>query len=106
MKKIFFLISFCSLLTHENFSQCGTNISGTLSFCGSGCDGLVTFTSSSGTPPYNLTVTGGPSVQYTSSYTWSNVCAGSYHYDVTDASISCHDTGTVIITGLPLPLVI
>src|SRR5204863_5526702 len=31
-------------------------------------------------------------------------CYGSYHYDVTDAASSCHDTGTVVVYSYPLPL--
>jgi hypothetical protein len=101
MKKTVLVSALIILISNQSFSQCSTTISGTLTSCGAGCNGTVIFTSSSGTPPYNLVVTGGPTTQYNSSYIWTSVCPGSYHYDVTGASASCHDTGTVIVTAMP-----
>src|SRR5215212_2609976 len=102
MKKLFLVFVVVIFTGHQGFAQCSTNISGTLTFCGTNCDGSVTFTSTAGIPPYTLVVTGGPTVQYTSSYNWTNVCPGSYYYNITDASMSCQDTGTVTITGIPI----
>jgi hypothetical protein len=100
MKKTVFVSVLIILISNQSFSQCSTTISGTLTSCGAGCNGTVIFTSSSGTPPYNLVVTGGPTTQYNSSYTWTSVCPGAYHYDVMGASASCHDTGTVTVTAI------
>lgn len=102
MKQLLLTSVLIILMAYQSFAQCSTNVSGTFTSCSANCNGSVTFTSTSGTPPYNLVVTGGPSTQYTSTYTWTNVCPGSYHYDVTGASSSCHDTGTVIITSIPV----
>lgn len=102
MKKLLLFSVLIILISNQSFAQCGTSISGTLTSCSVNCNGSVTFTSTSGTPPYNLVITNGPSVQYTSSYTWNNVCPGSYHYDVTGASASCNDTGTVVVTAMPV----
>jgi hypothetical protein len=110
MKKIVLVFILFIFTGQEISAQCNTGISGTLTSCAANCNGSVTFTSTTGTPPYNLVVTGGPTVQYTSSYTWTSVCPGSYHYDVTDATLSCHDTGTVTVTAIvptvPPPLII
>ena len=100
MKKIFLVLMISVLTGYQGFAQCSTSITGTFNSCASNCSGSVMFTSSTGTPPYNLIVTNGPSVQYSSSYTWANVCPGSYHYDITDATMSCHDTGTVVVTAI------
>src|SRR5688572_24069400 len=102
MKKILFVFVLFVFTGQEIFAQCNTGISGTLTSCPTNCNGSVIFTSTTGTPPYNLVVTGGPTVQYTSSYNWTSVCPGSYHYDVTDATTSCHDTGTVTVTAIPV----
>src|SRR5262245_1333850 len=100
MKQLLLTSALIILMAYQSFAQCNTNISGNLIFCGTGCTGSVIFTSTSVNPPFNLVVTGGPTVQYTSSYTWTNVCPGSYHYDVTDSTLSCHDTGTVVVTRI------
>ena len=107
MKKKFLLFIFSLFLLNKTFAQCNTVVTpSVISFCGPGCYGDVTFNSASGTPPYDLIITGGPTVQYTSSYNWTNICPGTYPYSVTDASFSCTDTGTVIIVSNPLPGVI
>lgn len=100
MKKTLLIFLLAFLTGSQVFAQCSTNISGTLNSCPTNCNGSVTFTSTAGTPPYNLVVTGGPTTQYTSSYTWTGVCPGSYHYDITDATMSCNDSGTVVVTAI------
>ena len=106
MQRNLLLTVFCLLVTQEIFSQCGTTVTGTIIFCGTGCDGDATFTSTGGTPPYDLVITGGPTVQYSSSYTWTNICPGTYPYTVTDATLSCTDNGTLTIVGNPNPVVV
>jgi PKD repeat protein len=104
-KKYLLLLAMIFLML-ESFGQCGTILTGGPTvFCGPGCNGSVTFQSSSGTPPYTLIVTGGPTVQYSSFYTWANICPGSYPYSVTDATSSCSDNGTITIVSNPLPVI-
>jgi PKD repeat protein len=105
MKKfvLFFVLIF---LLQKSFAQsCNTTIIITPPIsCGNACTDTVTFFAAGGTPPYDLVVVGGPTVQFTSTYTWVNVCPGSYFYTVTDASLSCQDTGTITPVFVPFPL--
>ncbi len=74
-----------------------TNVS-----CGGVCDGTATATITGGTPPYIYIWSNGSSTSTVSlSNTITNLCAGPYTVQVTDAN-GCNLTGNVTITEPPI----
>src|SRR5262245_58179796 len=97
MKK-FYLFSIVILFAQHASAQCGSNVIATPEPCYGNCNGSITFTPTSGTPPYSLTINGVPVSPFASVYTLTNACAGTYHWVLTDALASCTDSGDATVT--------
>jgi hypothetical protein len=76
---------------------CGTNVQVINDSCFGSCNGAIVFTPVSGTPPYSLIVNGTFITSFNSSYTYSNLCPGSYFYRVEDALSSCGDSTFITV---------
>ncbi len=97
MKNLFLLLA-AVLLIQQVSAQCGTSVTQTNVTCNGSCDGSITLTPSSGTPPYSLSINGTPVTTFPVSYTVTGLCANSYTWLITDAISSCSDNGNVAIT--------
>jgi len=96
--KNFFLLLVAVLLIKNASAQCGTIVTQTNVTCNANCDGSITFTPSSGTPPYSLSINAVPVTSFATSYTITGLCAGTFNWLITDAIVSCSDNGIVVIS--------
>jgi len=97
MKRIY-LVFILVLLIQNVAAQCGTSVAAVNVSCYGACNGSITFTPGSGTPPYSLSINGVPVTPFSTSYVMTNACVGNYYWVLYDALALCADSGTVAMT--------
>ena len=97
--KLFYLSFLLVLQSAIAIGQCGTTVSSTAVLCFGACDGTISFTPASGTPPYSLSVNGVPVTPFAATYILNNACPGMYHWVLSDVGLTCMDSGDVAVSN-------